>query len=130
MSFEEGSLCEPLAVALAGLEKANVRLGDPVVVWYVPSSFLLRDLFTFKPYYPHSEVISRDHTQLHYRSNPFGTLADNQWSRANWSSNSPSCPRSRMYPNSPYRLGSIPTRIRKNSITKRQNSPNYKRPVA
>jgi hypothetical protein len=35
MSFEEGSLCEPLAVALAGLEKANVRLGDPVVVWYV-----------------------------------------------------------------------------------------------
>ena len=33
MSFEEGSLCEPLAVALAGLEKAGVRLGDPVVVW-------------------------------------------------------------------------------------------------
>jgi hypothetical protein len=40
MTFEEGSLCEPLAVALAGLEKANVRLGDPVVVWYVPSSLL------------------------------------------------------------------------------------------
>jgi hypothetical protein len=35
MTYEEGSLCEPLAVALAGLEKANVRLGDPVVVWYV-----------------------------------------------------------------------------------------------
>ncbi|KAK8870089.1 hypothetical protein IAR55_000659 [Kwoniella newhampshirensis] len=32
VSFEEGSLCEPLAVALAGLERANVRLGDPVVI--------------------------------------------------------------------------------------------------
>jgi hypothetical protein len=35
MSYEEGSLCEPLAVALAGLEKADVKLGDPVVIWYV-----------------------------------------------------------------------------------------------
>ncbi|WWD00009.1 hypothetical protein V866_006917 [Kwoniella sp. B9012] len=32
LSYEEGSLCEPLAVALAGLERANVRLGDPVVI--------------------------------------------------------------------------------------------------
>ncbi|RSH82862.1 hypothetical protein EHS25_005852 [Saitozyma podzolica] len=32
MSYEEGSLCEPLAVALAGLERADVRLGDPVVI--------------------------------------------------------------------------------------------------
>lgn len=32
MSYEEGSLCEPLAVALAGMERAGVRLGDPVVV--------------------------------------------------------------------------------------------------
>ncbi|WWD15618.1 hypothetical protein CI109_100040 [Kwoniella shandongensis] len=32
VSFEEGSVCEPLAVALAGLERANVRLGDPVVI--------------------------------------------------------------------------------------------------
>jgi len=45
MTFEEGSLCEPLAVALAGLEKANVRLGDPVVVWYV----LLSLSFTMTP---------------------------------------------------------------------------------
>lgn len=35
MTYEEGSLCEPLAVALAGLERANVKLGDPVVIWYV-----------------------------------------------------------------------------------------------
>jgi L-iditol 2-dehydrogenase len=32
MSYEEGSLCEPLAVALAGMERAGVRLGDPVVI--------------------------------------------------------------------------------------------------
>ena len=37
MTFEEGSLCEPLAVALAGLERANIKLGDPVAIWYVPS---------------------------------------------------------------------------------------------
>lgn len=37
MTFEEGSLCEPLAVALAGLEKANVKLGDPIAIWYVLS---------------------------------------------------------------------------------------------
>ena len=34
VSFEEGSLCEPLAVALAGIERADVRLGDPVLIWY------------------------------------------------------------------------------------------------
>lgn len=39
MSFEEGSLCEPLAVALAGLERANVKLGDPVAIWWVHSRF-------------------------------------------------------------------------------------------
>lgn len=33
VSFEEGALCEPLAVALAGIELANVRLGDPVLIW-------------------------------------------------------------------------------------------------
>lgn len=33
VSFEEGALIEPLAVALAGLERADVRLGDPVLVW-------------------------------------------------------------------------------------------------
>ncbi|KAJ3986165.1 L-arabinitol 4-dehydrogenase [Lentinula detonsa] len=32
VSFEEGSLCEPLAVALAGIERAGLRLGDPVVI--------------------------------------------------------------------------------------------------
>ncbi|WVQ66014.1 uncharacterized protein L199_004192 [Kwoniella botswanensis] len=32
VSFEEGSLCEPLAVALAGLERAGTKLGDPVVI--------------------------------------------------------------------------------------------------
>lgn len=35
MTFEEGSLCEPLAVALAGMERADVKLGDPVVIWSV-----------------------------------------------------------------------------------------------
>ncbi|KII87357.1 hypothetical protein PLICRDRAFT_42985 [Plicaturopsis crispa FD-325 SS-3] len=32
VSFEEGSLCEPLAVALAGIERANLRLGDPILI--------------------------------------------------------------------------------------------------
>ncbi|GMK57854.1 hypothetical protein CspeluHIS016_0406880 [Cutaneotrichosporon spelunceum] len=32
VSFEEGSVCEPLAVALAGLERAGARLGDQVVI--------------------------------------------------------------------------------------------------
>ncbi|KAL0242367.1 hypothetical protein I308_105996 [Cryptococcus tetragattii IND107] len=32
MSYEEGSLCEPLAVALAGLDRAGVKLGDPIVI--------------------------------------------------------------------------------------------------
>jgi len=32
VSFEEGSLCEPLAVALAGIERADVRLGDPIMI--------------------------------------------------------------------------------------------------
>ena len=34
VSFEEGALCEPLAVALAGIERADLRLGDPVLIWY------------------------------------------------------------------------------------------------
>lgn len=34
VSFEEGSLCEPLAVALAGIERSGLRLGDPIVIWY------------------------------------------------------------------------------------------------
>lgn len=33
VSFEEGSLCEPLSVALAGMERAGVKLGDPIVIW-------------------------------------------------------------------------------------------------
>ena len=36
VSYEEGSLCEPLSVALAGIERAGIRLGDQVVIWYVP----------------------------------------------------------------------------------------------
>ncbi|KAJ3840004.1 L-arabinitol 4-dehydrogenase [Lentinula raphanica] len=32
VSFEEGSLCEPLAVALAGIDRAGLRLGDPAVI--------------------------------------------------------------------------------------------------
>lgn len=32
VSFEEGSLCEPLAVALAGLERSGLRLGDPTLI--------------------------------------------------------------------------------------------------
>lgn len=32
VTFEEGSLCEPLAVALAGIERAGLRLGDPVLI--------------------------------------------------------------------------------------------------
>ncbi|KAF9240680.1 chaperonin 10-like protein [Melanogaster broomeanus] len=32
ISFEEGSLCEPLAVALAGIERSGLRLGDPTLI--------------------------------------------------------------------------------------------------
>lgn len=32
MPFEEGALLEPLSVALAGIERAGVRLGDPVLI--------------------------------------------------------------------------------------------------
>jgi L-iditol 2-dehydrogenase len=32
MGFENGALLEPLSVALAGVERAGVRLGDPIVV--------------------------------------------------------------------------------------------------
>ncbi|KAF8634563.1 hypothetical protein AX17_004153 [Amanita inopinata Kibby_2008] len=32
VSFEEGALCEPLSVALAGIERAGLRLGDPVLI--------------------------------------------------------------------------------------------------
>ena len=32
MSFEEGSLLEPLSVALAGIDRSNLRLGDPLVI--------------------------------------------------------------------------------------------------
>lgn len=35
VSFEEGSLCEPLAVALAGIERSGLRLGDSVLIWYI-----------------------------------------------------------------------------------------------
>ncbi|KAH9863661.1 hypothetical protein J1614_009593 [Plenodomus biglobosus] len=32
MTFEDGAMLEPLSVALAGIDRANVRLGDPVVI--------------------------------------------------------------------------------------------------
>jgi L-iditol 2-dehydrogenase len=32
MTFEDGAMLEPLSVALAGMDRANVRLGDPVLV--------------------------------------------------------------------------------------------------
>jgi L-iditol 2-dehydrogenase len=32
MTFEEGALLEPLSVAFAGVDRANVRLGDPLVI--------------------------------------------------------------------------------------------------
>ena len=32
MSFENGSLLEPLSVALAGMNRADIRLGDPVLI--------------------------------------------------------------------------------------------------
>ncbi|ORY15762.1 sorbitol dehydrogenase-like protein [Clohesyomyces aquaticus] len=32
MTFEDGALLEPLSVALAGMDRAGVKLGDPVVV--------------------------------------------------------------------------------------------------
>lgn len=32
MSFENGACLEPLSVALAGVQRANVRLGDPVLI--------------------------------------------------------------------------------------------------
>lgn len=32
MSFENGSLLEPLSVALAGMDRAGVKLGDPVLI--------------------------------------------------------------------------------------------------
>jgi len=32
MSYEDGSLLEPLSVALAGMQRANITLGDPVLV--------------------------------------------------------------------------------------------------
>ena len=33
MSYENGSLLEPLAVALVGMQRAGVRLGDPVIIY-------------------------------------------------------------------------------------------------
>lgn len=32
MSYEEGALLEPLSVALAGIDRSGVRLGDPLVI--------------------------------------------------------------------------------------------------
>ncbi|ESK96500.1 l-arabinitol 4-dehydrogenase [Moniliophthora roreri MCA 2997] len=32
VSLEEGALCEPLAVALAGIERSGLRLGDPTLI--------------------------------------------------------------------------------------------------
>ncbi|KAK2764217.1 l-arabinitol 4-dehydrogenase [Colletotrichum kahawae] len=36
ISYEEGSLLEPLSVALTGIERSGVRLGDPVRSWCQP----------------------------------------------------------------------------------------------
>lgn len=33
ISYEEGALLEPLVVALAGIERAELRLGDPLLIW-------------------------------------------------------------------------------------------------
>ena len=32
LSYEDGSLLEPLSVALAGIDRSEVRLGDPIVI--------------------------------------------------------------------------------------------------
>jgi L-iditol 2-dehydrogenase len=32
LSFEEGSLLEPLSVALAGIDRSELRLGDPIII--------------------------------------------------------------------------------------------------
>ncbi|KAI4647459.1 hypothetical protein J4E90_004456 [Alternaria incomplexa] len=32
MTFEDGAMLEPLSVALAGMDRANIRLGDPTIV--------------------------------------------------------------------------------------------------
>lgn len=32
LSYEEGALCEPLAVALAGIERAKLQLGDSILI--------------------------------------------------------------------------------------------------
>ncbi|KAG6868948.1 hypothetical protein C0993_007162 [Termitomyces sp. T159_Od127] len=32
VSYEEGALCEPLSVALAGIERSGLRLGDPLLI--------------------------------------------------------------------------------------------------
>lgn len=33
LTWEEGSLLEPLSVALAGIERAGLRLADPLLIW-------------------------------------------------------------------------------------------------
>lgn len=33
VSYEEGALCEPLAVGLAAVERSGAKLGDGVLVW-------------------------------------------------------------------------------------------------
>lgn len=33
ISFEEGALLEPLVVALAGIERSGLKLGDPLLIW-------------------------------------------------------------------------------------------------
>lgn len=40
ISYEEGSLLEPLAVALAGLERSGLKLGDPALSVSFPSAHL------------------------------------------------------------------------------------------
>lgn len=33
MSFEDGAMLEPLSVALAAMQRSDVRLGDPILIW-------------------------------------------------------------------------------------------------
>ena len=33
LSFEEGALCEPLAAALAAIDRGGLRIGDSTLIW-------------------------------------------------------------------------------------------------
>lgn len=78
VSFEEGSLCEPLAVALAGIERAGARIGDQVVIWYVSRHVLSKTAdsqrgWTDRPYHPLGRPCRWVRTDRHYRPVPVTT---------------------------------------------------------